>query len=101
MPSSGAASVRRHTKANFTGQPPQDNNARHFDGIQVHIGTLPQYVETIRQQNGAHAQEGNGSQQEMPLQVLHGEMRSSQYSHLLPAVLSTRMWIKQQNTATE
>src|SRR5438105_15395170 len=47
----------------------QDNNARHFDGIQVHIGTLPQYVETIRQQNGGHAQEGNGSQQEMPLQV--------------------------------
>src|SRR2546423_15073370 len=28
-------------------------------------------------------------------------MRSSQYSHLLPAVLSTRMWIKQQNTATQ
>jgi len=83
------------------GHAAQDNNARHFDGIQVHIGTLPQYVETIRQQNGAHAQEANGSQQEMPLQVLHGEMRSSQYSHLLPAVLSTRMWIKQQNTATE
>src|SRR5260370_37400062 len=83
------------------GHAAQDNNARHFDGIQVHIGTLPQYVETIRQQNGAHAQEANGSQQEMPLQVLHGEMRSSQYSHLLPAVLSTRMWINQQNTATE
>src|SRR5260370_20473223 len=28
-------------------------------------------------------------------------MRSSQYAYLLPAVLSTRMWIKQQNTATE
>ncbi|MDQ6660104.1 MAG: hypothetical protein M3Z24_03970, partial [Chloroflexota bacterium] len=61
-----------------------------YDGITVQIGTLPQYVETVRrQQNGAE------------LQTLHGEMRSSQYSHLLPSVLSTRMWIKQENTATE
>ena len=30
-----------------------------------------------------------------------GEMRSSQYAHLLPSVLSTRMWIKQQNNAIE
>jgi len=35
------------------------------------------------------------------LQVLTGEMRSGQFSHLLPSVLSSRMWIKQQNAATE
>ena len=46
-------------------------------------------------------QETNGNRQEVPLQVLSGEMRSSQYAHLLPAVLSMRMWIKQQNTASE
>ncbi len=79
----------------------ENNNARHFDGIHVRIGTLPQYVEAIHQQNGGHAQGADESQKAMPLQILSGEMRSSQYSHLLPAVLSTRMWIKQQNTATE
>src|SRR6266496_4070430 len=79
----------------------ENNNGRHFDGIHVRIGTLPQYVEAIHQQNGGHAQGADESQKAMPLQILSGEMRSSQYSHLLPAVLSTRMWIKQQNTATE
>src|SRR5438105_711464 len=82
----------------------ENNNARRFDGIDVRIGTLPQYVEAIRQQNSGQAQGTQGadeSQRAMPLQILSGEMRSSQYSHLLPAVLSTRMWIKQQNTATE
>ncbi|HET9919258.1 MAG TPA: glycoside hydrolase family 38 C-terminal domain-containing protein [Ktedonobacteraceae bacterium] len=68
----------------------QHSGAKDYDSIQVQIGTLPQYIEAMRQQNP----DGD-------LQVLQGEMRSSQYSHLLPAVLSTRMWIKQQNTATE
>ncbi len=72
----------------------QNGDAKPLEGIRVQIGTLPQYVATIRQ----HFQ-GNGH--EGLLQTLHGEMRSSQYSHLLPAVLSTRMWIKQQNTAAE
>ena len=70
----------------------QNGDAKPLDGIRVQIGTLPQYVATIRQ----HFQD-NGHEE--LLQTLHGEMRSSQYSHLLPAVLSTRMWIKQQNTA--
>src|SRR6266567_4326377 len=83
------------------GHADENNNARHFDGIDVRIGTLPQYVEAIRQQNGGDAQGIDESQRAMPLQILSGEMRSSQYSHLLPAVLSTRIWIKQQNTATE
>ncbi len=76
--------------AHFSGQ---DGNIPHFDGIHLRIGTLSQYIEVIRQ----HSEHANG----MPLQTLDGEMRSSQYAHLLPAVLSTRMWIKQQNTAIE
>ncbi len=61
-----------------------------YDSITVQIGTLPQYLERVRQQTNFSG-----------LQTLTGEMRSSQYSHLLPSVLSSRMWIKQQNTATE
>ncbi len=64
----------------------------HFDGIRVQIGTLPQYIAAVRESL-------DGKQD--TLQTLRGEMRSSQYSHLLPAVLSTRMWIKQQNALTE
>jgi mannosylglycerate hydrolase len=52
------------------------------------IGTLPQYIEAIK-----HA--------DPPLATYTGEMRSSRYAHLLPGVLSTRMWIKQRNTAGE
>ncbi len=66
---------------------------KHVDSIQVRIGTLPEYIEAVQQQ----IEHSPGT----TLQVLSGEMRSSQYSHLLPSVLSTRMWIKQQNTATE
>ncbi|HLJ34855.1 MAG TPA: glycoside hydrolase family 38 C-terminal domain-containing protein [Ktedonobacteraceae bacterium] len=68
----------------------QHSATRHYDGMHVEIGTLPQYVAAIQ-----------AYPREEPLQMLSGEMRSSQYAHLLPAVLSTRMWIKQQNTATE
>ena len=71
----------------------QNGQLSHFDHIQVRIGTLSQYVEAVRQQ----IERSPGA----AIQTLSGEMRSSQYSHLLPAILSTRMWIKQQNTATE
>src|SRR5437868_12982472 len=70
-----------------------DGQVKHVDSIHVRIGTLPQYIQAVQQQIELSP---NAS-----LQVLSGEMRSSQYSHLLPSVLSTRMWIKQQNTATE
>ncbi len=70
-----------------------NGQVRDIDSIQVGIGTLPQYIEAIQQQ----IERSPGA----PLQTLSGEMRSSQFSHLLPSVLSTRMWIKQQNTATE
>ncbi len=35
------------------------------------------------------------------LPVVEGELRSSKRSHLLPGVLSTRMWIKQRNHASQ
>ncbi|HEU5229369.1 MAG TPA: glycoside hydrolase family 38 C-terminal domain-containing protein [Ktedonobacteraceae bacterium] len=66
----------------------QNGSTKRYEAIHVQIGTLPQYIECVRNQN-------------MQLDTLHGEMRSSQHAHLLPAVLSTRMWIKQQNTLTE
>ncbi|GAC1435027.1 MAG: hypothetical protein PVS3B3_28290 [Ktedonobacteraceae bacterium] len=61
-----------------------------YNSITVQIGTLPQYIARVRQHIPPDT-----------LQTLTGEMRSSQYSHLLPSILSSRMWIKQQNTATE
>jgi alpha-mannosidase len=70
-----------------------DGQVKHVDSINVCIGTLPQYIQAVQQ----HIERS----QDTSLQVFSGEMRSSQISHLLPSVLSTRMWIKQQNTATE
>jgi alpha-mannosidase len=35
------------------------------------------------------------------LPTVQGELRSCKHIHLLPGVLSTRMWIKQRNTASE
>ena len=52
--------------------------------------TLPEYLEQIKQDTKG---------KELP--VLKGEFRSSKRMHLLPGVLSTRMWIKQQNQACE
>jgi alpha-mannosidase len=52
------------------------------------IGSLPQYIAAIKRANP-------------PLATYTGELRSSRYAHLLPGVLSTRMWIKQRNAACE
>ncbi|HEV7127207.1 MAG TPA: glycoside hydrolase family 38 C-terminal domain-containing protein, partial [Ktedonobacterales bacterium] len=57
-------------------------------GEELVIGTLPQYLAAIKQANP-------------PLATYTGEMRGSRYAHLLPGVLSTRMWIKQRNAAVE
>jgi len=62
-------------------------NARLTDA-QITIGTLPQYIAAIKRANPT-------------LETFSGEWRSSQTAHLLPGVLSTRMWIKQRNTAGE
>ena len=68
----------------------QEESTLPYNSITVQIGTLPQYINYVRQHINSDE-----------LQILMGEMRSSQYSHLLPSVLSSRMEIKQQNTATE
>lgn len=57
-------------------------------GVRLALGTLPMYVNTIRKTNP-------------PLPTYTGELRSSYSSHLLPGVLSTRMWLKQRNAAVE
>lgn len=64
-----------------------------YDGIQLHIGTLPEYVAAVKEYVARRGSDW--------LQTLSGEMRSAEFSHLLPAVLSSRMWIKQENAATE
>jgi alpha-mannosidase len=56
--------------------------------LDAKIGTLPQYVQSI-------AEAG------LSLERHSGELRSGFYSHLLPGVLSTRMWLKQANAAGE
>ncbi|MBA2285448.1 MAG: hypothetical protein H0W02_08205 [Ktedonobacteraceae bacterium] len=78
--------LKRFAHASQNGKP-------HYSGIHLQIGTLPQYIAAIR----AH----NEQPGEAPFRTLSGEMRDSQYAHLLPSVLSTRMWIKQQNAVTE
>ena len=50
--------------------------------------TLPEYVAAVL-----------GSGGDFP--VVHGELRQCKRHHLLPGVLSTRMWIKQQNAACQ
>ncbi len=68
----------------------QEESTLSYNSITVQLSTLPHYLNRVRQHIPADT-----------LQTLTGEMRSSQYAHLLPSVLSSRMWIKQQNTATE
>lgn len=65
----------------------QEANKRLRDGELVHA-TLPMMVDRIRE---AAEVDGSG------WPVLRGEFRSSQLSHLLAGVLSTRMNIKQRN----
>jgi len=61
-------------------------------GTKVIHSTLPAYVKAIKAQI---------AKEQIHLPVYRGEFRSSKHSHLLPGVLSTRMWIKQRNQACE
>ena len=54
--------------------------------------TLPQYVAAIQ---------GSIKKQKVELPTVIGELRDCRRMHLLPGVLSTRMWIKQRNHACE
>jgi mannosylglycerate hydrolase len=61
-----------------------------LDGDQLVQSTLPAYFSALR---AAANPEG--------FPVVEGELRSPKRHHLLPGVLSTRMWIKQRNQACE
>jgi alpha-mannosidase len=68
----------------------EEEQAKRYDSLSVQIGTLPHYIESTRQKIPFDS-----------LQTLTGELRNGRYSPLLVSVLSSRMWIKQQNTAIE
>ncbi len=68
--------------------PDQQEAHLHYDSIHIELGTLQQYIDHVREQP-------------QTFQSVQGEMRSSRYAHLLPSVLSARIWIKQQNNLTE
>jgi len=61
-------------------------------GTKVIHSTLPAYVKAVKAQI---------AKEQIHLPVYTGEFRSPKHSHLLPGVLSTRMWIKQRNQACE
>ncbi len=67
--------------------------ARAALGDRVVHSTLPAYLAAVQ------AELGRDGQAALPLR--RGELRSPERSHLLPAVLSTRMWIKQWNARCE
>ena len=61
-----------------------------FDNINLRHGTLSEFISEVRTEVDLDA-----------LQVVRGELRSSHRHHLLPGVLSTRMWIKQRNARSQ
>ena len=64
----------------------------HLSDLRLVHSTLPDYVALVTDQV---------AQLEDDLPVLTGELRECSNSHLLPGVLSARMWIKQRNHASE
>lgn len=63
---------------------------QNLKGTRVVHSTLPQYVAALR-----------AALDESGLPVVTGELRACRRMHLLPGVLSTRIWIKQRNHASE
>jgi alpha-mannosidase len=61
-------------------------------GYRLVHSTLPKYFDAVKSKV-------EGRKSKLPTVI--GELRSSKRSHLLPGVLSTRMWIKQRNHASE
>lgn len=61
-----------------------------LDGDELVHSTLPDYLTSIQ-----------AALKREYLPTVHGELRDCKRSHLLPGVLSTRMWIKQRNRACE
>lgn len=77
-------------------QPPPNTSAaiayanRALAETHVIHSTLPQYIAAVR---------SSVSGEDLP--VVEGELRACKRMHLLPGVLSARMWIKQRNHASE
>lgn len=65
---------------------------KELKGYRLVHSTLPKYLAAVKSKVESR-------KSEIPTVV--GELRSSKRSHLLPGVLSTRMWIKQRNHACE
>ena len=63
-----------------------------LDGDSLIHSTLPAYIAAVRK---------SLRKTQYSLPVVTGELRQCKRSHLLPGVLSTRMWIKQRNRACE
>ena len=63
-----------------------------LENTHVVHSTLPRYLAAVRDEL---------DERESRLPVIDSELRSPQRAHLLPGVLSTRMWIKQRNHACE
>jgi len=68
------------------------NNQLH-DAELVH-STLPLYLAAVKEELRLQETHGN-------LPTVFGELRRSKVHHVLPGVLSTRLWIKQRNSAVE
>lgn len=62
----------------------------HLEGDELVHSTLSRYLKDVQ-----------ASLRQKTLATVRGELRDCKRSHLLPGVLSTRMWIKQRNRACE
>jgi alpha-mannosidase len=71
-------------------------NDGRLDGDRLVHSSLSTYFEAVREAIEAVPKSITG-----PLHTVAGELRSPQRHHLLPDVLSARMWIKQRNDAVE
>lgn len=58
-------------------------------------GTLPMYIDAVKKSLELDSAAWECGSDKLP--VVHGELRSSKRHHVLPGVLSARMWIKQRN----
>jgi alpha-mannosidase len=65
---------------------------QNLQATQVLHSTLPGYVSALREEL---------ARRQIELPIVQGELRGCQRMHLLPGVLSTRIWIKQRNQACE
>ena len=86
-------------------QPPPDTSAAlayangRLDGDELIHSTLPDYLAAV--QSAIQNQQSEIPNPQSLIPIVRGELRSPKRHHLLPGVLSTRMWIKQRNHACE